>query len=461
MSTNRCFSNVLLTVLAAGACVSVASAQDAASPASTAAAVPASTAEASGQGILPLIDYSGDFSARPRLLGDWGGKRTELAKKGFMLDLDLTQTAQGVVSGGNRIDWDYNGSLELYSTLDLHRMNLVPGGLVRFRTEARFGETVNDDSGGLLPVNADGYFPITGSVNENIVSVTELNYTQFLGETFGLTLGKFQTLDGDPNEFAGGRGRSQFMNFSFLANPVAALTVPYSTLGGGLIWLPTKQITVSSLLVMTSDSSTTSGFDKANEGWTWVSEADFQYKLGSLPGGVNVGGTYAFANDFKQLNGKLALVPGQGVTLSEKSQSWAAYVSGWQYVYAMDEAKEPIKLTDGRPDLRGVGVFTRLGIADDETNPVHWAMSVGLGARGIIPSRDNDVIGLGYSYSEINNGGRFVASQLEDSTQLIEGFYNVALTPAAGLTFDVQWLDGVATSVKEAIVLGARLDLRF
>lgn len=40
--------------------------------------------------------------------------------------------------------------------------------------------------------------------------------------------------------FAHGKGDTQFMNMALNFNPIMALTVPYSTLGTGLIVLPTK-----------------------------------------------------------------------------------------------------------------------------------------------------------------------------------------------------------------------------
>jgi porin len=42
------------------------------------------------------------------------------------------------------------------------------------------------------------------------------------------------------NEFAHGKGDTQFMNMAFNVNPVTALTVPYSALGIGMIAWPTK-----------------------------------------------------------------------------------------------------------------------------------------------------------------------------------------------------------------------------
>ena len=42
------------------------------------------------------------------------------------------------------------------------------------------------------------------------------------------------------NEFAHGKGDTQFMNTAFNVNPILLTTVPYSTLGTGMIVLPTK-----------------------------------------------------------------------------------------------------------------------------------------------------------------------------------------------------------------------------
>lgn len=444
-----------IAAILAAALATVAAAQESA-PATS--AEPAAAPEP--EGLLPVPDYTGGLATRSRLFGDWGGSRTSLANKGVLFDLDFTQVGQGVVSGGRRIDWDYQGSLDAALTLDLHRMKLLPGALVRARAESRVGESINDDVGSLLPVNTDGFFPLTDPSNQSMASVTELNYTQFLSPKFGLTLGKYQTLDGDPNEFASGRGRSQFMNFNFIASGVSALTIPYSTLGGGAIYMPTERIVVSSLLVSTTDSSTSSGFEDLDEGFSWITEADFQYKLGSLPGGTNVGFVYAFDGEFTELGGKLQFRP-SGVTLPSEGESWSAFVSTWQYLHLMDEAPAKIDLANGRQDLRGIGIFSRLGFADQDTNPVEWSLSGGVGAKGLIPARENDTCGVGYVFSDFQNSGRLEPLGLEGSTQAAEVYYNVAITPAVGLTFDVQWVDSIVEDIDEAWLVGARLDVRF
>jgi carbohydrate-selective porin OprB len=57
-------------------------------------------APAAGQPIEEPKTYAGDFWSRPRLTGDWGGFRDELATRGIRLDVDLLLTPQDVASGG-------------------------------------------------------------------------------------------------------------------------------------------------------------------------------------------------------------------------------------------------------------------------------------------------------------------------------------------------------------------------
>lgn len=42
-----------------------------------------------------------------------------------------------------------------------------------------------------------------------------------------------------------------------------------------------------------------------------------------------------------------------------------------------------------------------------------------------------------------------------------EAFYNLAVTPWAQLSFDVQWINSGETSVDDAVVLGMRLFTQF
>jgi len=173
------FTLALITMLSVSLCSAVADDQ------------PPKSEEHQPHGLLPVPDYSGDIWNRNRLTGDWGGTRTELANKGIHFDVTFTQTMQSVVNGGHGIGTRYGGSLDYVLTLDLMRMGVLPGAMIKFRGESRFGEAANDLAGAILPVNTHGFFPFGDSLDDNIAfTLTNLTYYQFLSEHFGFVLGK-------------------------------------------------------------------------------------------------------------------------------------------------------------------------------------------------------------------------------------------------------------------------------
>lgn len=417
-------------------------------------------------GILPLPDYTGDLWHRAFLTGDWGGTRTNLANKGLQFQVDWNQYVQGVVDGGRDETTRYGGSLDYRANLDLMRMGVLDGALVKFRAQTRYGNSVNTQAGPILPVNTDAFFPLTSPIDDDIaITITNLNYTQFLSPKLAIMAGKIDTLDGDPNEFASGRGTSQFMNSNFVFNPVLALRLPYSTLAAAVIWMPIqesdKALTVVNTIMNTVDSSTTSGFSDFGDGTTWNVEANLQYRLGRLPGGMNLGFLYSFDQDFTKIGGDFIFVPGQGLTTETADDTWAAYWSGWQYLFVEDDIDAPIVLANGMPDRQGVGLFARAGIADEDTNPIEWSLSGGIGGRGILPSRDNDTFGIGFYYTGIQTTLISGVIGIDDHAQGFEAFYNIALTPAARLTLDVQVIKSPSVALDTAVILGMRLGMTF
>ena len=103
--------------------------------------------------------YAGDFWTRPRLTGDWGGFRDQMAKRGVALDVDWLQTLQGVISGGKEQDAGYWGTFEYTLSLDSQKMGLWPGAFLTAYGMSSYGSTVLKGSGALIPVNLAGILP--------------------------------------------------------------------------------------------------------------------------------------------------------------------------------------------------------------------------------------------------------------------------------------------------------------
>ena len=151
----------------------------------------------------------------------------------------------------------------------------------------------------------------------------------------------------------------------------------------------------------------------------------------------------------------------KGLVIPKENSTWAVFWSTWQYLFVEGTANLQIDTHNGEPDLQGVGFFVRFGFADRETNPNLWAVSGGLGGRGIVPYRDNDTFGIGYYYNSVQQGRLSGILGIEDSAQGFELFYNIAITPACRVTLDLQVVEPVQAILQTATVLGLRASLDF
>ena len=84
-----------------------------------------------------------------------------------------------------------------------------------------------------------------------------------------------------------------------------------------------------------------------------------------------------------------------------------------------------------------------------------------VGGQGIIPARDDDTFGVGYYYTSYQQNRIAGLLGIDDHAQGFEAYYDVAITPAAQLTFDVQVHDTALPDTDTAAVLGVRLNLSF
>jgi porin len=409
-------------------------------------------------GILPVPDYSGDVWARGNLTGDWGGTRGELASKGIQLNAEYYQYVQGVVDGGLEKNDRWGGKANYTLHLDLAKMG-VTSGLFYARVDSRWGEGTLSDTGQLLPANEAYLVPVDFDdlERETWGTLTALNYTQFLSPKFAIFAGKIDMMDGDPNEFAGGRGDTQFMNYSMMYAAPTAI-VPASTIGAGAMYRPNEHVTIASQLISATDSSFDSfstAFDDWDDGQIWATALMAQYRLRDLPGGFNANFLRWFNANFTDISSI------SGALSSQKDESWLVALSAWQYLHTEEASTGPLDTTNKIPDLQGWGLFARLGFADKDTNPFNATASTGLGGRGVLPGRDNDLLGVGYFYTETESGNVVSNLLTNDSVQGVEAFYNYAVTPAAMASFNVQWLESSVQGADNALVLGARLQFKF
>ncbi len=402
------------------------------------------------------LDYSGDLWERPALTGDWGGRRSQLAQEGISFELDLEQTIQGNAHGGKDTNnaFRYSGSWDLRLKFDTGRMGLWPGGLLEVHGESFFGQSINDKSGGTP--NDDALYPVPG---DRDVMLSQVTFTQFLSDSFGVFLGKLDMNTGGKNEFAWTYGNN-FLHSFFRWNPVVARTTPYSTLGAGFFFLGDWGMW-SFCAYDTEGAANVSGFDTAFDGGTsFATEARFNWEPFGKPGHQLFGFIWSDKN-FVSLEQDLRSgieIPTSSllnlftldVSLERESGSWSFYYNFDQYLYV--EPEDP---------KQGVGIFGRFGMSDGEANPIETFYSLGVGGTGIIPERDLDTFGLGYYF--VDYGGELPERLGIRSSQGVELFYNIEVTPWLHITPDLQVIinPGGFEDRDVAVVYGLRAQMSF
>jgi porin len=425
----------------------------------------------------PATPYSGDIWTRSTLSGDWGGLRNDLAAKGVTLDMNVTQAALGIVHGGKQTGWQYSGGRgDIILNVDTQKLGLWPGGFLNVEAEGNFipadrlRKSLNGRTGALMFVNSNQLYPTPAGDNFNLPA---LNFTQFLSHYVGLTIGKYATVSataGDMNEFAHGKGDTQFMNMALNFNPLTDPTVPYSTLGTGVIVLPTtdpKQAIVSLSVMSSTGKASTSGFDDLDGNNLTVAgegrvTTDFFGRTGHQLFGAS------FSNKkFTSIDQNARFIFENG-GLEGKKGSWNVSYNFDQYLY------EPKKGSG-----EGIGLFGRFGASDGNPNFMHFFYSLGIGGKGVIPNRHNDRYGLGFYYIDVNNPklqGLFQSIKLLRDEYGFEAFYNFALTPWLMVTPDIQVVRGAQKnkftlsrlpaiiskkSIGPATILGLRMQVVF
>lgn len=394
--------------------------------------------------LFPVPDYTGDLWRRPRLTGDWGGLRTTLANKGLQLEIDAVHIFQHVSDPGKERTGRYGGSADYTLKFDTGKAGLWPGGFLKLHGETSFGHSVNGNVGAVSPVNGDFVFPGLG---RTATALTNVSLVQFLAPWAGVVLGKLEGYDADANEFADDH-RSKFLNLGFDFNLVNAL-VPISSLGAGVLLVPSKDSIVSLLVLDPNGKPTESGFNNFfKDGIFLASEGRTAIKPFGLGGHQLLG--FAYSNkervslDQDPTNLARALLqtkfprlqdpgpilrrileqrfPGLLIPvqpLNKDSDAWSIYYNFDQYLWNPD-----------RNPNRGVGVFGRFGVSDGKANPIKYHFSFGVGGKGLFPGRERDTFGIGWSRLEFSdefvpflrkNVG--IGLQHEDTVEL---YYNLA-----------------------------------
>jgi len=431
--------------------------------------------------------WGGDLATRPRLTGDWGGLRDEMAKKGIVLDVDAYWTPQTITSGGRDAGGSNWGNAIVALMVDTGKLGLWPGGYFKVQTISSFGNNLLYDSGAMIPANEFWILPTT----KPDTGIQELTYTQFFSPQFGLQLGKINSL-APTNQFHGDN-RTGFLNTA-LNFPVALAMVPLSAYGATALYLPSYDITVAGMVLDPNGTIMDDSLNNAfSDGVMALLSGDIKIKPFGLPGHQNL--TFAWSNkertsliqdpsniarslltaryprlgnpgpvlvDILEKHAPALLVPTQ--PLNMENETWAAVYSFEQYLWQPEGESK-----------RGLGTFFSFGLSDGKANPVKYSYSLGLVGKGIVPGRPHDEFGIGWALTEFSDN--FIP-YMRDTFNLglhresaVEVYYNFAVTPWLSISPSYQYISPALDKVQDGNgnfknldntqLLGIRVGLRF
>lgn len=389
-----------------------------------------------------------EYEMAPHLLDSQDGFRERLADAGVTILADNTGFYIGNTNGGFAQAFDYAGHGDYCVIADGGKLGVRDGLYLKLRAEHRYGETIVGNVGCFISPTLIADLPVYDSEE---VYLTNVLLTQELSDAFSVFAGKMDTLDGDMNAFAHGRGKTQFSNMGFVFNPIVGATVPYSTLGAGFVIHPDDGPMAMVTVLNSTDTTATSGFDTLfNDGLLLSAAVRVPTNLFDRPGHQLLGGTW---NSRTYTSITEAYIPYPDVAIPTTRGSWCLY---WNF--------DQFLVVDEADDTRGWGPFGRAGIADPNTSPIDAFLSFGVGGNVLGRMRRDDTFGIGWYWASASPEiGTLITAQFGPvgDGQGIECFYNYALTPAVRITPDLQYIVPTLRSAEPALIAGVRALVSF
>ncbi|MEK5771271.1 carbohydrate porin [Acinetobacter variabilis] len=383
------------------------------------------------------------------LLGDWNGKRTELAQQGVKFEANLLTDTAYLADGGRNEGADPLTSAQLWlgTQLDMEKLAGWDGVTVRAVATARQGQStsVRDLQGDAAQwANVQGTF---GRGNQDS-RLTELSIEKnYKDQGLSIKAGRL------------GLG----MDFNVMACDFASTAFCAAQMGKwqGNIWMntPVAQWGARVKQQLNPDVAVQVGVyefnpdngNGAKEGQGWSLDTDNadgvtipaeviwtpKSLVNGLPGSYRVGGMYNTADDVAN---QKDVATGEG-----KNRTFA----GW---LAVEQ-----QLTSPGNGRQGLHSFANFTWHDRDTNKVDNSQQLGLKYIGLVDSQPNDILGLAVNRVHVND--RFADSRpvYDASAEYnIELNYSYNATKWLMLRPNLQYVinPGSSNQVDNALVLG-------
>ncbi len=412
------------------------------------------------------------------ITGDWFGSRTALSDRGVELFGSYTVDVFGNTTGGLKTGTVYAGSLQFGADFDLEKLVGWQGGSVSTTWLWISGNDASEELVG-------NFLTISNIAGFETVRMFEFWFQQNLfDDVVSLRVGQLAA----DSEFIISDYAGLFINgtfgwpaFTFMNIPSGGPGYPMGTLGARLALEPVEWFTFMTAAfqgdVFDQDVNRR-GFRyrlDAETGFTVMNEAQFRWnhkdEEPGLPG--------TFKSGLWIQSGTAA----NPLVNSTTSDNLGAYWILDQMLYR--EPASPVEApvygkgaTNGRTGKQvapsaseksdqGLGFFTRLAVTPQDRNFVSFYFDTGLTYQGLLPTRDDDTLGIAFGYARISNGAQ-AGLQNDGSTPLsaemvLEATYQVQVNNWFVVQPDLQFIinPNATSDLGNALLLGLRGEVTF
>ena len=393
------------------------------------------------------------FRCRDRLTGDWCGYRSCLQQNGIAYRGRVTQFFFGVGGGvnppvpdqfadlgiGGGDTFEYTGNSRHDFLVYLDKFGGLPHSKFVVTMENVWGRwgNVSFETGGLSPAVFNAAMPVDPVAHGDLYC-TNFMLIQPLSEQFIVTVGKTRTIGvADNNKFAGGDGSDQFVNQTFVANPLMVPQIPLSTfVVGALMPQEWGHVSLSVMDPMERGREFMEFETLFSQGAIAFGQVQVDTEFFDMPGEQHVGGFYKNVDLLD-----LTFTPVPPTYPYPPAPPGVPQLLTAPETYTIFYGFDQYLVTYGPPDARGNpegwGFFGRASIADDATGNPNWAawhVSAGIGGSSPLCHRrgKGDRFGIGYAYTATSTEFGAIPRFLFDprDAQIIEAYYRYQLTPA-------------------------------
>ncbi len=401
---------------------------------------------------LPAMRLKGDDP-----IGEKGGWRSALEKRGVTFSLEHQAEGWANVSGGRERGGVYTGLLEGGVKLDLEKLVGWKGATFYNRWMVPYGRDLSSERVGNL-------FTVSNAAGYPSLFLYELWLEQELMDgALSIRIGQLAA----DEEFAGSKHGSLLLNAAFgwpffLSEnlPNGGPAFPRGTLGARIAVRIGDGVTLQSAIYQgdpfePGDSGHGMKWRPGGEtGYLLMNEAQFRWnheeKAEGLAGEVKGGFWYHTSEVASPDVASTRRFPG----------TYGFYGVIDQMLYRLGEPSE------SSPD-RGVAWFARVAVNPQEQNVLGFYVDTGVSCTGWLASRREDTVAIGFACGRLTRGARQTligeGSRGVGEEMLVELTYRCQVTPWLAVQPDLQWIihPGATRDFGNAVVVGIRSTITF